>query len=510
MLIISFFLYVLMCLIWFKKFKQMKKIVSFIVVVAMIGLFSLSGCSGVGKKTEQKPNILWIVADDLGTDLGCYGDSVVYTPNLDGFASQSILFKNCHTVTAVCSPSRSALVTGMYPVSINCHQHRTRPQAMKPLPEGMKVITEYFENAGYFTFNGSADKKDKPGKKDYNFTTDYQIYDGTDWSQRAAGQPFFGQIQIHYPHRPFVRDKEHPVDESKVKLPSYLPDHRVARKDWALYLETIQQVDKKVGKILKRLKDEGMAENTYVFFIGDQGRPMVRNKQFLYDGGTHTPLMVRFPDGEYAGEKREELVSNIDLSATSLALAGIKIPDYMQGQNFLGEQKPRTELFTMRDRRDETVDRIRAVQDGRYKYIRNFYPDRSYTQYNAYKRNSYPDIVLMEVLKKQRKLTPVQMSFMSDKRPAEELYDLTKDPDEINNLADNSDYSDVKKRLSEKLDVWLKDADLATYPEDKKEIDFWKERTVKIDSIRKARRGLPVDVSDEDYLMWWEEYLKKK
>ena len=484
-----------------------------LLLIALVSAFLFSSCGNRKVKkteTDQKPNILWIVADDLGTDLGCYGDPLVYTPNLDKFASQSVLFKNCHTVTAVCSPSRSALVTGMYPVSINCHQHRTRPQVMKSLPAGMKVITEYFENAGYFTFNGNVNDSVKPGKKDYNFKTDYEIYDGTDWSQRADGQPFFGQIQIHYPHRPFVRDKQNPVDESKVKLPSYLPDHWIARKDWALYLETIQQVDKKVGKILKRIEDEGLADNTYVFFVGDQGRPMVRDKQFLYDGGTHTPLMVRYPDGKYAGEERDELVSNIDLSAASFVLANIDIPNYLQGQNFLGEHKPRTELFTMRDRRDETVDRIRAIQDGGYKYIRNFYPEKPYAQYNAYKRNMYPDLCLMEVLKKQRKLTAAQMIFMSEERPAEELYDLTKDSDEINNLAGKSEFEEIQKKLSAKLDKWLEEADLATYPEDSKEIAFWEMRMAKMDSIWKTRRALPVDITDEKYLEWWEEFLKNK
>jgi uncharacterized sulfatase len=396
----------------------------------------------------------------------------------------------------------------MYPVSINCQQHRTRPQVKKHLPAGMKVITEYFKDAGYFTFNGDVNDRAKPGKQDYNFKTDYQIYDGTDWTQRKEGQPFFGQIQIHYPHRPFVKDKDHPVDESKVKLPSYLPDNWLSRKDWALYLETIQQVDKKVGKVLKRLEDEGLADNTYVFFVGDQGRPMVRNKQFLYDGGTHTPLMVRYPDGKHAGERRTELVSNIDLAATSLALAGLKIPGYMQGQNFLGKHQPRDVLYTMRDRRDETVDRIRAVFDGRYRYIRNFYPDRPYTQYNAYKRNMYPDIILLEVLKKEGKLTPAQKPFMSDHRPAEELYDINNDPFEVNNLADDPAYSTVKQQLSAKLDKWLKTADLGTYPEDPKEIEFWKKEMAKMDSIWKTRRGLPVDVSDEDYLKWWEKHYK--
>ncbi len=488
----------------------MKKRSLYTSLVLLLPAFFLIQSYSNKKREIQKPNILWIIADDLGTDLGCYGDSLVYTPNLDAFAKESILFENCHTVTAVCSPSRSAMITGMYPVSINSHQHRTRTKAKKILPKNIRVITEYFEEAGYFTFNGSVNNKNKPGKKDYNFKTNYKIFDGTDWSQRKKGQAFFGQIQIHYPHRPFVCDKENPVDESKVKLPSYIPDHWVARKDWALYLETIQQVDKKVGKILKRIKEEGLEDNTYIFFIGDQGRPMIRNKQFLYNGGTQTPLLVKYPNKKFAGERRKELISNIDLSVTSLKLAGIKKPDHMQGQNFLGKYQPRKELYTMRDRRDETVDRIRSVQDGKFKYIRNFYPDKPYTQYNAYKRNMYPDIVLMEVLKKQGKLTQVQMNFMNDQRPSEELYDLSKDPDEVHNLAENREYSDILNKLRLKLNKWLEEVDLATYPEDQKEIDFWKKRMAYMDSIWKIKRNLPVNVTNEAYLLWWEDYLKNK
>ena len=321
------------------------------ILASLLAIFSFFAFSFTEKeeteasKKQVQPNILWIVADDLGTDLGCYGEELVKTPNLDKLAGQSIQYENCHTSTAVCSPSRSGMVTGMYPVSIDCHQHRTRKEAMKPLPEGVKVISKYFEKAGYFTFNGSSKNKEVKGKRDYNFTTDYKIYGGTDWSQRKEGQPFFGQIQIHYPHRPFIQDKENPVDASKVKLPPYWANHWLLRQDWAFYLETIQGVDKQVGGILERLKKEGLLENTYVFFVGDQGSPMARHKQFLYEGGTNTPLIVRYPDGKFAGDVRTELVSNIDLAATSLKLANIEIPDYMQGQNFLGKHKKRKELM---------------------------------------------------------------------------------------------------------------------------------------------------------------------
>ncbi|TKG90425.1 DUF4976 domain-containing protein [Puteibacter caeruleilacunae] len=478
-------------------------------------LYSLTAFLAVGQvsyaqcEEKKQPNILWIVADDLGPDLGCYGTPLIHTPNIDKLADQSIRFENCFTVTAVCSPSRSSLVTGMYPVSINCHQHRTRNEVKKPLPQNVKVITEYFEEAGYFTFNGQHPNPEKPGKRDYNFTTDYEIYDGTDWSQRKDGQPFFGQIQLHYPHRAFKHDPQRPIDQTKIELPPYLPNHWVARQDWALYLETIQTVDREVGEIMERLKKDGLDKNTYVFFVGDQGRPMVRHKQFLYDGGTHTPLLVRYPSLNHAGEVRSELVSNIDLSATSLKLAGIKTPGHIQGQNFLGKHKSRTEVYTVRDRRDETVDRIRAVRTDQYKYIRNYYPEKAYTQYNAYKRNMYPTIVLMEVLKNQGKLSADQLKFMASRRPAEELYDLSKDPHELNNLANNPDYKKIKESLSKKMDRWVQNYDKGTYPEDQKEIDHWTQFMNKQDVKWKKRRGLAPNVSNENYLKWWEGELKK-
>jgi len=236
-----------------------------------------SGCRD-NKESDFKPNILWIVADDLGTDLGCYGEKSVMTPNLDNFAKQGVRYSDFHSVVPVSSPSRSALITGMYPCSIGCHQHRTITK--KPLPEGIFPVTHYFRNAGYFTSNCNYQNTDKPGKEDYNFVAE-NIFDGTDWSRRAEGQPFFAQIQIHYPHRAFEADSLCPVDPVSLVIPPVYPDHSLTRKDWALYLESVQHVDKIVGQILQRVEDEGLAGNTVVMFFGDQGQPHVKAKQFL-------------------------------------------------------------------------------------------------------------------------------------------------------------------------------------------------------------------------------------
>ncbi len=466
----------------------------------------LIACTSCVKEPGQQPNILWIIADDLGTDLGCYGTPLVKTPNLDRLAGEGCLYTSLFTVTAVCSPSRSTLVTGMYPVSIDCHQHRTHYK--KPLPEGVRPITGYFREAGYFVCNGSVWDRSRPGKQDYNFIVDENMYDGTDWGQRGEGQPFFAQVQISGPHREFRRDPENPVNADSVVLPPYYPDHPLARQDWALYLENIQIVDRQAGEILQRLEEEGLAENTVVFFFGDQGRPHVRAKQFLYDGGIHTPLIIRWPGVIEPGSLDERLISNVDLPVAALRAAGIKAPGYIQGRDFLERSNDiRDAIFAMRDRRDETVDRIRCVRTKRYKYIRNFYPDRPYTQFNAYKKHQYPVLTLMQVMYKRGELDPVQARFMGPARPREELYDLEKDPFEINNLADSLEYSEVLSEMRKRLDEWLEEYDRGTYPEDPEEIAYWEEFMKQNFKERMEDRGLEPSVSDEAFLQYWTQYL---
>ncbi|MCT4648186.1 MAG: sulfatase [Carboxylicivirga sp.] len=472
---------------------------------------SVSNSNNVKRlKENQHPNILWIVADDLGADLGCYGTPAVKTTNLDLLAGQGTLYTNCYTVTAVCSPSRSTLMTGMYPVSIDCHQHRTHNDAKKPLPVGVEPITTYFKKAGYFTSNGQFPNKEKPGKQDYNFMAE-NIFDGTDWSQRKPGQPFFSQIQISSPHRPFKGDKNNPVNPDSLHLPACYPDHPIARKDWALYLENVQVVDQMVGQILSRLKKDGLDQNTVVFFFGDQGHPHVRAKQFLYDGGIHTPLIIRSPDTLQQSGVVGDLISNIDIPATSLALAGIPVPKHIKGIPFMGNNASRREfVFSMRDRRDETVDRIRSIRSKEFKYIRNFYPERPYTQFNTYKKTSYPTLTLMQVLHKQGNLTQEQAQFMAPHKPDEELYDVINDPDELHNLAALPSYQEQLIKFRALMDDWLAEVDTASYPEDPEQVDFWGQNARKAYQRKMKRFGLPEDVTDEALLEWWDENLDKQ
>ena len=453
-------------------------------------------------------NILWIVADDLGKDLGCYGNNLVYTPNLDKLALESVLYNNLYTTTAVCSPSRSGLITGMYPVSIGVQQHRT--QFKKKLPDSIKPITEYFKKAGYFVTNGNGDVDSKIGKTDYNFQASFsQLYNAGHWSKRAKGQKFFSQIQIFYPHRPFYSDTLNPINPDLVKLPPYYPNLPLVRKDWALYLETVQHVDEKVGEIIKQLETDGLLDKTIIFFFGDQGRPHARAKQFLYDSGTNTPLMVRYPNGYGSGTISNELVSNIDIPASTLAIAGIKIPSHIQGQDFLSEDIEREYVFTMRDRLDETVDRIRAVRSKKYKYIKNYYTDRPYTQYNTYKEMEYPVLPLMHVMYEEATLNDTQKLFMDSYKPAEELYHLENDPFEIKNLANNDIYKETLENLRNVLNSWVAKNDLGSYPEAPEEIKAAQDEALERHKRKLKERNLPENATYKQLVAYWEQELLK-
>src|SRR5690606_7014253 len=285
-------------------------------------------------------------------------------------------------------------------------------------------------------------------------------------------------------------------------------------KDWALYLETVQLTDRHVGAILQRLEDEGLAENTIVFFFGDQGQPHVRAKQFLYDAGIHTPLIVRFPAGMRAagrattGAEDHRMVSTVDIAVTTLGLAGIPLPDHLQGVDFLAaDRQPRRYAFSMRDRCDEAVDRIRSVRSERFKYIRNFYPERPYTQFSAYKKSNYPVLTQLEIMFREGGLDENQRQFMADKRPAEELYDVQADPHELHNLALLPGYSDTLARYREVLDGWLAEADHGVYPEPASEIVHAEKLMQEIFAREMAEKGLPANVSDRELLSYWERSL---
>lgn len=429
-----------------------------------ISLRSAGAFSDASKPVS--PNIVWVIVEDMSDHFSCYGESSIRTPNVDRLAEEGVLFRNAFVTAPVCSTCRSALITGMYQTTIGAHHHRSgRGTVRLRLPEGVRLIPEIFREAGYWVSNGNEDVLDpaKPGTKtkrlrvgktDYNFEYSPNLYDGPDWKDRAAGQPFFAQIQLRGGKARTLKTPD-PVSPDRVKLPAYYPEDPVIKEDWAHYLNSVMNTDIAVGKLVARLKREGDLANTFIFFMTDHGISHVRGKQFVYEEGMKIPLIVRGP-GIPEGQQRDDLVLQIDLAATSLALAGLKIPAHLESVDlFARDYSPREFVVSARDRCDETVDRIRGVRTARYKYIRNFLPDRPYLQPNAYKDNK-KILIAMRRLHAEGKLNEAQSLIMRTSRPKEELYDLKTDPLELNNLAGSPEHEKVLVRHRRMLDDWIR------------------------------------------------------
>ncbi len=417
--------------------------------------------------TPKRPNFLWLIAEDFSPHLSCYGTKEVATPTLDQLAAEGVRYTRAFTTAPVCSPSRSAFMTGMYQTTIGAHHHRSHRDDGYQLPSGVRVATDWMRDAGYFTANvrtfPQALGLTGTAKTDWNFTYVGKPFDSDRWEDLKAHQPFFAQVNFKETHRRFVSPKR--VDPAKVEIPPYYPDHPVTRADWAQYLDAAMELDDKVGKILKQLAADGLADNTVLVFFADHGQAHVRGKQFCYDSGLGIPLIIRWPQSVpmpkqfQPGSVDHRLIAAIDFLPTMLDLVGAQKPPKMQGAVFLGDHAapPRQYVFGARDRCDETVFRFRTVRDARYRYIRNFMPERPFLQANAYKESSYPVWNLLKELHAQGKLTPVQEFLTASHMPAEELYDLEKDPHEINNLVNSKDpeHQAVLARLSGVLEKWL-------------------------------------------------------
>lgn len=467
--------------------------------------FLLLGLTLLSCQRREQPNVLWIISDDLGVELGCYGNTDVKTPFIDKLATEGIRYERAFATAPICSPSRSSLITGMYPPSVNSQDHRTIARTHPA--DGIRPVTDYFREAGYFCTNGNAKEMSKPGKEDYNFLTG-NLYDATDWSQRRPGQPFFAQVQIFQPHRPFTDDPENPVCPDSTHLPACYPDVPLLRADWAKYLESVQSADKQVGAILERLDAEGLADNTIVFFFGDNGRPHLRDKQFLYEGGLKVPLMIRWPGKLPKGKVYDQLVSLVDVTATSLAAAGIPLPRYMQGRDLFGENtNPRQHIFGFRQRSGEADDDIRSVTDGKFKLIWNRMPEIPWMQMSGYKKSAYPAYTLYFQMYHEGKLEQPYAQFMASQKPEVELYDLENDPDEFQNLADDIAFEKIKQQLF----TTLKDS-LAVFEKnmivEKPEI-FEKAKESAAVNFQKGmdKWGLNTASSDEEFIKKWESIL---
>lgn len=454
-----------------------------VLVVAALGSLLGSGMalgaeSQSAKPKAAKPNIVWFIVDDMSANFSCYGERSIETPHVDRLAKEGTLFRNAFITAPVCSPCRSALITGMYQTSIGAHHHRSGRGELKiHLPEGVTPLPVLFQQSGYYTCIGSglegasdqrAAKRKALGKTDYNFEHDLTMYDASDWRDREPGQPFFMQVQLaggklrggtDASATRFAEQSAQELGRSvapeSVELPPYYPRDPVLLRDWAAYLDSVRMTDLHVGKVIERLKREGIYESTWIAFMTDHGISHARGKQFLYNEGTHVPLVIRGP-GVEAGAIREDLVEHIDLAATSLRVAGIGLPASMQGEDLLGEgYQPKDAVFAARDRCDETVERIRSVRTDRYLYIRNYHPERPHFQPNAYK-DGKSIVKTLRGLHESKELSALSERLLfSPTRPAEELYAWREDPWQLTNLAGDPRYRSELEQHRSRLDRWV-------------------------------------------------------
>ena len=446
------------------------RLTSFFVVLATLA-FSMGHMAHAvePQKTQPRPNVIWLVAEDFSPRMGCYGDELAITPNLDKLASQGARFTRAFTHAPVCAPSRSGLITGMHPTTIGSHHMRSK------LKRPPKLFTQYLQDAGYHV--------SWPGKTDFNFNVPKGAFSSTkDWTKGEKidlPQPFFAfaNFQVTHESRTRAPAAEHAKatarlkpderqDPAKMKLPPYYPDTPEVRHDVVQHYETATAMDYSVGDVLRKIDESGLADNTIVIFFGDHGWGLSRGKRWVYDSGIHVPLLVRWPGQIEPGTVRDELVSFIDFAPTMLALAETEVPESMQGSVFLGpKQQKRDYIFAARDRMDETYDRIRAVRDERWKYIRNFEPELPYAQHIEY-MDEMPTMQVWRRLAADKKLTGPQALFFAPKKPAEELYDTKTDPHEINNLASLPEHQEVLARMRKALDQWMAETkDLGGTPE---------------------------------------------
>ncbi|MGJ8723196.1 MAG: sulfatase family protein [Roseibacillus sp.] len=453
-------------------------------IILSLGLFLMASLSAVA---AERPNILWIFSEDLSPYMGCYGDPInkEHTPAIDQFAKEGVLFKRAYMPAPVCSACRSAMITGVYQTTTGTHQHRSSrwpngklvPEEVRiQLPEGMKTVPELFRDAGYFTFNA--------GKDDYNFHYDrralysvgtasmYEVgmngwqgnkaepintFTQHTWGDCPEDQPWFGQIMIWggKANAKHVRKGEKLAND-EVPLPPYFPETPGLRSGWTTHYNAARGADKQVEDILAQLKEDGQIENTIVFFFSDHGNNQsLRHKQFCYEGGVHVPLMVQGKHPKLqAGVVRDDLVLGLDVSATTLALAEIEVPDYFHGRDlFAEEHSPRDYVVSARDRCDYTIDRSRTVRTEKYRYIRNYYPERALLQPQY--RDKQAAVIEFRALHEEGKLSDYQEEHWFGIRPEEELYNIAEDPHQMTNLALNSEFGQELKKHREILDKWI-------------------------------------------------------
>lgn len=448
-------------------------------LVLLLGLTPTIGWSQAPSESTP-PNILWIIADDMSPHIGAWGYEYAQTPNLDRLAEEGIRYTNAFATNPVCSPSRSALITGLYSTTTGTHNLRSTA----PIPDRITGFPAYLQEAGYYTANR--------GKTDYN-SLDAQRLIAESWNQasedahwrdRPNGQPFFTVFNPRVTHQSRISflDQEFEAlepylglhDPALAPLPPYHPDTPVVRQTWARYHDAVTAFDDRVGKLLDQLEADGLADSTIVFVYSDHGFGLPRGKRMLTDSGLEVPLIVRIPEAyehlapAEPGLATDRLVSFIDFPPTVLRLAGVDVPDYMQGRAFLGTDAPapRRYVYGARDRVDEAFEKSRSVRTKEYLYVRNYYPHISWAAPEFFSDRA-PIRQEIVQLAEEGRLNESQYTYAGPSKPAEALFDVKADPHQLHNLANSPSHQDVLERLRARLQGWMRSThDLGFLPEE--------------------------------------------
>ncbi|MBD3674164.1 MAG: sulfatase [Planctomycetaceae bacterium] len=413
-------------------------------------------------RAADRPNFLWILSEDNSKHfLKLFDETGAETPNIASLAGKGLIFNHAFSNAPVCSVARTTLITGIYAPKLGTQYHRKIYQV--PMPEGWKMFPAYLNEAGYYTSNNS--------KKDYNADETPTTWDESSrkasWRKRPnKSQPFFHmqtftdshESSLHFPKKVMENQKTE-TDPATVFIPPMHPDTPTFRYTYARYHDRMKIIDNKVGQLVKQLEDDGLLEETFIFYFGDHGGVLPGSKGYPNERGLHIPLVVRVPekfkhlvDAE-RGSRVDGFVSFIDFGPTLLKLAGLDVPEQMDGKPFLGEGvsmdevNSRDEAYGYADRFDEKYETIRTVRKGNLKYHRNYQsylPDGLQNNYR-YKMLAYQEL---RELYHAGKLNPVQAAFFEPKAP-EALYDLANDPYETKNLVGDPQYAEQLQQLRE-------------------------------------------------------------
>ncbi len=464
---------------------------------AVVGLSILTACSSSQKSAERqdRPNILWLVLEDMSPTLPPYGDNTIETANISRLAQEGVTYTNVYSPSGVCSPSRASLALGMYPSSVGANHMRTTshtkvtglPSYEAVPPAEAAMLSQYLRGHGYYTTNNY--------KTDYQFKAPKNAWDESGifahWRNRPDGKPFFSVVNFttthesglfepygfrkiegrHYfsddaqriaalPKHALEKTSEaetaiHVSKDINFPIPPYLPDTPAVRRDlWKMY-NNLAEADRQIGAVLEQLKQDGLSDNTIIFFYSDHGGPLPRQKRLIYDSGLKVPLIIRYPNAENAGMIDDQLVSFVDFAPATLALAGHQIPEHMHGHDFIGQDNgKRNYIHAAADRFDGFTDTLRAVKDKRFKYIRNYRPEQGYYLPVDY-REKIPTMQELLRLRDQGTLTEDQAQWFRASKQVDELFDTVNDPHELNNIAQDPAYAEVLESLKTEMDNWL-------------------------------------------------------